>query len=79
MSIRKHLPDRKDENLTNIQVKMETALVERVKTQMKKDRIVWSEFFSACFHAYLEESESINSKLSASPTLHSGKLNQLPR
>jgi len=77
MSIRKHLPDRKDENLTNIQVKMETALVERVKTQMKLDRIVWNEFFTACFQSYLEESESITSKLSADTTLQGGKITQV--
>lgn len=76
MSIRKHLPDRKDENLTNIQVKMETALVERVKAQMKKDRIVWNEFFSACFHAYLEESDIVGNHLRGE-NAHNEKLNSL--
>ncbi len=76
MSIRKHLPDRKDENLTNIQVKMETVVVERVKAQMKKDRIVWNEFFSACFQAYLEESEVLSRQLHRG-SVENGKINQL--
>ena len=61
MSIRKYLPKPlTDEELTNIQVKMETSLVERVKTQMKKDKVSWNEFFRACFQAYLEESKRLS-------------------
>ena len=55
MSIRKHLPRRRGENFAYIQAKIEASLVEQVKMQMKHDKVSWSEFFRACFIAYLEE------------------------
>lgn len=60
MSIKKYLP--KKGSITNVQVKMETALVEKVKTRMKKDKINWNDFLRACFHAYLEETDLFEKK-----------------
>ena len=58
MSIRDHLLNRKDKDLTNVQAKMDSELVTKVRKQMKKDKVAtWNEFFEACFRSYLEDSE----------------------
>lgn len=44
------------EPLTNIQVKIRADLTQKVKSQMKKDGVTWTEFFTGCFNKYLEES-----------------------
>ena len=57
MSIRGHFPPKEQEGFTNLQVKMETSLVEEVKACMKVDGISWNDLLTACFKAYLDESK----------------------
>ena len=59
MSIRKHLPPK--DAYKSLQVKMETTVVEEVKTFMKLDGISWNDLLTACFKKYLEESRSVHS------------------
>lgn len=56
MSIRRHLPPKGRAGYVNLQVKMETSIVEEVRVCMKADEISWNELLTACFRAYLEES-----------------------
>ena len=56
MSIRKHLPPAARDGFTNLQVKMETVIVEEVKLFMKLDEVSWNDLLTACFKAYLDES-----------------------
>jgi len=60
MSIRKHLPPRTKEGYTSLQVKMETAVVDEVKSFMKIDGISWNDLLTACFRKYLEESRVVH-------------------
>lgn len=57
MSIRGHLPPKGRDGYVNIQVKMETSIVEEVRVCMKADGVSWNELLTACFRAYLEESK----------------------
>ena len=45
---------------TNVQVRMETAIVEEVKLFMKLDEVSWNDLLTACFMAYLDESRIIH-------------------
>ncbi len=58
MSIRKHLPPRSKDAYTSLQVKMETSVVEEVRSFMKADGISWNDLLTACFKKYLEESRA---------------------
>lgn len=49
MSIRKHLPPRSRDGYTSLQVKMETSVVDEVKSFMKIDGISWNDLITACF------------------------------
>lgn len=60
MSIRKHLPPRTKDGYTSLQVKMETAVVDEVKSFMKIDGISWNDLLTACFKKYLEESRDVH-------------------
>lgn len=57
MPIRRHLAPGERRDHTNLQVKMNTPLVEEVKSRMKVDGVSWNELLTACFTAYLEESK----------------------
>lgn len=60
MSIRKHLPPRSKDGYTSLQVKMETSVVDEVKSFMKIDGISWNDLITACFTKYLEESRVVH-------------------
>lgn len=60
MSIRKHLPPRSKDAYTSLQVKMETSVVDEVKSFMKFDGISWNDLLTACFKTYLEESRVVH-------------------
>ncbi len=60
MSIRKHLPPRPKDGYTSLQVKMETSVVDEVKSFMKIDGISWNDLLTACFTKYLEESRVVH-------------------
>ena len=56
-TIHDYLPKR--EPTTSIQVKMPKALVERVKRQMRDDKVNnWSDFLTACFLSYLNNKKT---------------------
>ncbi len=58
MPIRRYLAPAESKEHTNLQVKMDTPLVEKVKVRMKVDGVSWNELLTACFTAYLEESKN---------------------
>ena len=60
MSIRKHLPPRSKDAYKSLQVKMETPVIEEVKSYMKIDGISWNDLLNACFKKYLEESRIVH-------------------
>jgi hypothetical protein len=58
MSIRRYLPPKgRAAGYVNLQVKMETSIVEEVRSRMRADGVSWNELLTACFRAYLDESK----------------------
>ena len=49
------------DKFVNLQVKMPEELLKEVKTELKKDRIDWRTFLTACFKAYLDSRKETQS------------------